>query len=252
MVLGIGDLGKYLQLLLQGKYMLLLSHAWHSRGQGTSPLCSSNHNNRIHACKWTGYGMKHCPACREGAKHPSGLGMTQGIGGWRQDGRSEATLSWVRREWVQRVQCHLVLGWKDGVWPILCTSQGVFCEWKPSLISNSNIPAVKQHSIQPTAVTDICYSKGRWKRGLGSARSTMHCMGERKLLLIMSMGTDVFLGLTPPHVPPRYLARRKGMTALARGDSLSHGEAAFPHSSPSNQLANKHVRSSLLCMAKWD
>lgn len=52
------------------------------------------------------------------------------------------------------------------------------------------------------------------------------------------MGTDVFLGLTPPHSPPKYLARRKGTTALACGDTLSHGEAALPRSSPSNQLAN--------------
>jgi len=42
------------------------------------------------------------------------------------------------------------------------------------------------------------------------------------------------------------------MTALACGDSLSHRGAAFPHSSPSNQLAYKHVGSSLLSMAKGD
>lgn len=252
MVLGIGDLGKYLQLLLQGNYTLLHSHAWHSRGQQTSPLCSSNHHHCIHACKWAGYRLKHCPACGEGAKHPPGLGMIQGTVGWRLDGRNEATLFWVGREWVQCVQCHLVLGWKDGVLPILCTSQGGFCEWKPFLISNSNIPAVNQCSIHLTAVTDICCSRGRWRRGLSSARSAMHCMGERKSLLIMSAGTDTFLRLMPPHIPPRCLTRRKGMTALAHGDSLSHGGAAFPHSSPSNQLANKYVGSSLLCMAKWD
>lgn len=123
----------------------------------------------------------------------------------------------------------------------LCISKGVFCKWKPSLISNSNILTVNQCSIQPTAVTDVCCSRGRWKRGLGSIRSALHCMGERKSLLIMSAGTDAFLELMPPHVSPWCLARTKGMTALTPGDSLSHRGAAFPCSSSSNQLANKHM-----------
>lgn len=105
-----------------------------------------------------------------------------------------------------------------------------------SSISNCNTPAVKQCGIQLTAVTDICCSRGRWRRGLGSSRSAVHCTGERKSLLIMSAGTDALLGLTPPHTPPRCLARRNGMTALTHEDSLSHRGAAFPRSSPSINL----------------
>lgn len=215
--IGIDDLGKYLQLLLQGKYLLLHSYVWYSRSKGTSPLCSSNHDDNIHGCKWKSYGLKYCPAHGGVAKHPPGLGMIRGTGDWVAG--VEAVLFG-----VEESGCHLAFEWKDGVLSILSTSQGFFCEWKAPLISKSNMPAVNQHSIQLTAVTDLSCSKRRWERGLGSARSAMCCVGERKSLLIMSAGTAASLGLTPPHVPPRCLARRQGMTAPARGDSPSQGK----------------------------
>lgn len=172
------------------------------------------------------------PCSWRGCKTPSWPGHDP-----RNSGLETGWQEWIRpvlsgREWVPCVQRHLVFGWKDGVLSILSTSQGVFCAWKAPLTSKSNMPAVNQHSIQLTAVTDISRSKKRWKRGLGSARSAMCCVGERKSLLIMSAGTDASLGLTPPHVPPRCLARRQGMTALAHGDSPSQGKlpslAALP------------------------
>lgn len=87
-----------------------------------------------------------------------------------------------------------------------------FCEWKQFLISNSNIAVVSQYSMQPT----------------GSCHPTH------------------ILGVCP----------KEKMTAPAQGIHSLTGKQQlllfFPHSSPSNQLANKHVGSSVLCMAKWD
>lgn len=59
----------------KGRCILLHCYAWHSRGCRTSSPWSSDHNDHIHECKGTGYGMKYWPAHREGAEHSPGLRM---------------------------------------------------------------------------------------------------------------------------------------------------------------------------------
>lgn len=126
------------------------------------------------------------PCPQTGCKNPLGLGMTQGIGDWRQEEEwSHPVLSGKR----VGAMCAMPFGlWLKGwVWAILCSSQRVFCKGKSSLATAIYSSAPVQY-LQPIAATDIYCSKGRWRRGLGSARSTTHCMRERKSLLIMSVG----------------------------------------------------------------
>lgn len=162
----------------KGRCILLHCYAWHSGGCRTSSPWSSDHNDRIHECKGTGYGMKYWPAHREGAEHSPGLGIIHGVRNWRQDGRSEAALFWVGREQVQWVPYHLVLGWKDGVWPTLHTCQRAFCERKPSPISD--MPAINQCGILQQCQTSPAPSEGG-KRGLAQPEIPCTAWGRESL-----------------------------------------------------------------------
>lgn len=137
-----------IQFLPQRKYMLLHSHAWNSR-EAKRPALSVALISKKASMRVNEWAM-----------------------GWRVG----ATCAMPFGLWLK--------GW---VWAILCSSQGVFCKGKSPLATATYSSAPVQY-LQPIAATDIYCSKGRWRRGLGSARSTTHCMRERKSLLIMSIG----------------------------------------------------------------
>lgn len=89
--------------------------------------------------------------------------------------------------------------------------------------------------------------KGTW---LSQKYHALH--GGEKVFANNVCGDQHVLCAYVASCPHRCLARRKAIAALAHGASQSHREASLTRSSPSNQLANKHVGSSLLCVAKRD
>lgn len=166
--------------------MLLHSHAWHSR-EAKRPALSvaliskkasmrvnewamgwstALPTDRMQKSSWPGHDPRDRGLETRGGVKPSCFE-------WEKSGCNVCNAIW---SLVERM-----------VWAILCSSQGVFCKGKSSLATATYSSAPVQY-LQPIAATDIYCSKGRWRRGLGSARSTTHCMRERKSLLIMSVG----------------------------------------------------------------
>lgn len=147
------------------------------RGQETCPLCGSNLEERINACKWMGHGMKHCLAHRQDAKillagHDRGPET-------RLEERSHPVLSGKR----VGAMCAMPFGlWLKGwVWAILCSSQGVFCNGKSSLTTATYSSKPVQY-FQPIAATDIYCSKWKVEKGARFSQKyhTLH-EGEKVL-----------------------------------------------------------------------
>lgn len=181
----------------KGRCILLHPYAWNSRGHRTQPsitmtpitmTTSMNVKKRpwdeALACPW-----RECRTFSWAGNRSRDKELQTGWQEW-----SNPVLSGKRAGAVSAIPLGLgVKGWVSA--HVMYLPRG-FCERKSSIISD--IPAVNQYNTQNQQCQPSATPREGRKGDL--AQPGVPCKGERKPLLIMSVGTNMLSGLMPPPV----------------------------------------------------